>query len=713
MTGEPSPLELWGGHECTLWRLGSQYHDQSQIGGHYDRPDDIDRFASLGIKRLRYPILWEQLTANAQAPDRWQRADAALQSLRTHHIEPIIGLVHHGSGPPHTNLLAPDFAAGLASHAQEVAERYPDIRDWTPVNEPLTTARFAALYGHWYPHVRDEKLFWTALLNQVDATRLAMAAIRLSRPDARLIQTEDVGRTFSTPGMRDQARFNNERRWASWDLLIGKLTTGHPLYDRLCGFGFRRRLNEIAEAPCPPDILGINHYLTSDRYLDERTDLYPSEQRGGSDALPYADVAAAHLPEGMPGGIRRAIADTYERYGLPIALTEVHNGCTREEQMRWVDEAWHAALAAQQSGVKIVALCAWSLLGAHDWTSLLTQNRGDYENGVWDTRTPTPRETALAPLLRLLSQNRRPHHPVLGRAGWWTSSQPPITTAAQRRPIVIAGATGTLGRALGRACERRNLDFRLVNRAQLPLGDSAATHALLDELNPWAVINAAGWVNVDAAEAHPSECRASNGVGAAVLAQICADRDIHITLFSSDLVFGGGTRRPYVESDSVGPLNIYGHSKVEAEQHIRQSDLPVLIIRTAAFFSPFDPHNFAMHVLNRLERGVPVHAAPHIISPTCVTDLAQTVLDIIIDGEKGIWHLTNGDAASWHDFAHMIAGACGYPTAPIHLAEPQDLGWLAPRPDFSALASERGSLLPSLDASINRFADIYRQQASR
>src|SRR5690606_2235937 len=150
--------------------------------------------------------------------------------------------------------------------------RYPHIRDWTPVNEPVTTARFAALYGHWYPHARDEKLFWIAVLNQVDATRLSMAAIRRIRPDARLIQTEDVGRTFSTPRMEEQARFNDERRWASWDLLTGRLIPGHPLYERLCKFGLQERLAEIADDPCPPDILGINHYLTSDRFLDERTE---------------------------------------------------------------------------------------------------------------------------------------------------------------------------------------------------------------------------------------------------------------------------------------------------------------------------------------------------------------------------------------------------------------------------------------------------------
>jgi dTDP-4-dehydrorhamnose reductase len=86
----------------------------------------------------------------------------------------------------------------LAAFARAVAERYPWVEDYTPVNEPLTTARFCGLYGHWYPHARDVRLFARALLNQCRAVALAMRAIRLVNPRARLVQTEDLGRVHST-----------------------------------------------------------------------------------------------------------------------------------------------------------------------------------------------------------------------------------------------------------------------------------------------------------------------------------------------------------------------------------------------------------------------------------------------------------------------------------------------------------------------------------
>jgi dTDP-4-dehydrorhamnose reductase len=185
-----SQVEFWGGHECTVNRVGDQFMDQTLRSGHQHRLDDLDLFAGLGVKALRYPVLWERIApANPQERD-WRWTDERLARLQALNIRPIAGLVHHGSGPRYTSLVDPGFSEGLASHARAVAERYPWVTEWTPVNEPLTTARFSALYGHWYPHLRDEASFWLALLNQIDGTRAAMREVRRLNPAARLIQTE-------------------------------------------------------------------------------------------------------------------------------------------------------------------------------------------------------------------------------------------------------------------------------------------------------------------------------------------------------------------------------------------------------------------------------------------------------------------------------------------------------------------------------------------
>ena len=89
-----------------------------------------------------------------------------------------MGLLHHGSGPKDTSLIDDDFPELFAQYAAAAAQRYPWVRLWTPINEPLTTARFSALYGFWYPHCQSDRHFVRAVMNQARATILAMREIR-------------------------------------------------------------------------------------------------------------------------------------------------------------------------------------------------------------------------------------------------------------------------------------------------------------------------------------------------------------------------------------------------------------------------------------------------------------------------------------------------------------------------------------------------------
>jgi dTDP-4-dehydrorhamnose reductase len=163
------PLEVWGGLECTVARIGDGYVDQTVLSGHQHRPGDLDQFAALGIRAIRYPVLWERIAPDGLDGADWRWTDERLGRLRDLGVTPIAGLLHHGSGPRHTDLGRPDFAAKVAAFAARVAERYPWLELYTPVNEPLTTARFSGLYGHWYPHARDHGAFLRMLVNQVDA----------------------------------------------------------------------------------------------------------------------------------------------------------------------------------------------------------------------------------------------------------------------------------------------------------------------------------------------------------------------------------------------------------------------------------------------------------------------------------------------------------------------------------------------------------------
>lgn len=706
-------LKLWGGPECTVNRTDDEFRDQSRLNGHHDRLGDIDLFARLGLEAVRYPVLWERVESGGRAEMDWRWPDERLGRLREVGIRPIAGLVHHGSGPRHTNLLDDGFAEGLGHYAGQVAERYPWIEEWTPINEPLTTARFSALYGHWYPHHRDEGSFWLALLNQVDGTRAAMRAIRRVNPAARLIQTDDLGKAFATTRAAEQAAFENLRRWAGWDLLFGSLTPHHALWERIDRYGLGDRLRATADDPCPPDVVGVNHYLTSDRFLDHRIDRYPPHTHGGNDRMAYADVEAVRVLDTPPPGLAGALAEAWQRYGTPLAVTEVHNGSTRDEQLRWAAEAWDTATALRGDGVDIRAVTAWSLLGSHSWNTLLTR-QGVYEPGVFDVSAGEPRPTALAKLWTGLPSGAR-RHPVASEPGWWRrperiiyptrihgeamARQPSSSSAA---PLLICGATGTLGRAFARACRARGIRYVITGRSTLDLDRPESIAVVLDTYRPWGVVNATGWVRVDEAEEAEAACLRINAGGAIALAQACADRGIGSLAFSSDLVFDGRSDKPYVESDPANPLNAYGRSKAALEAGC--ADLPgALVARTAAFFSADDPYNFAVAVLDAVAAGRPFAAASDcIVTPTFVPALVDASLDLLIDGADGLWHLSSGEAVSWAEFAMRVARGSGAGTDLIEAVPGEMLGWLAARPAYAALGSERGVALGPLDQQIDR-----------
>src|SRR4051812_18869522 len=107
------PLELWGGIECTVNRVGDRYVDQLALTGHSRRSADLDRVAALGIRTLRYPLLWERLDPAGTGDVNWHWADRRAERLQRLGIRPIVGLVHHGSGPPNTSLVDPSFPEGL------------------------------------------------------------------------------------------------------------------------------------------------------------------------------------------------------------------------------------------------------------------------------------------------------------------------------------------------------------------------------------------------------------------------------------------------------------------------------------------------------------------------------------------------------------------------------------------------------------------------
>ena len=699
-----SSLELWGGIECTVNRVGDAYFDQIQKTGHHHRRDDIERFAETGFRAMRYPVLWERVAPKGLASADWQWSDERLERLRAHGIRPIAGLLHHGSGPEHTDLLDSAFPEKLADYAAAVAERYPWLSDYTPVNEPLTTARFSALYGLWYPHRRDDRSFVRALLNQVRATVLAMEGIRRVNPRARLIQTEDAGATYSTPALAAQAAFDNHRRWLTFDLLAGRVTDAHPLWAWLLDVGVPpSHLRWFHEHPCVPDVIGLNYYLTSDRYLDEALGSYPPETHGGNGRERYADVEAVRVPGCPPPSHERVLEAAWRRYQIPVALTETHLACTREEQLRWFASAWRDALNVRARGANVMAVTMWSLLGAFDWNSLVTRSEGVYEGGAFDVRSTPPRRTALGLMARALASGEEV--PEVGRQpGWW--QRPARLSSRTGRPMLITGGAGLLGSAFAKAAEVRGLDIVCLSRHELDVTSPLSVARALAAWKPWAVVNAAGYTRIDDAEKNCDDCFEVNASAVESLATHTAERGARLLTFSADMVFDGLASTPYVESAAARALNVFGASKLDAEIRLARIRPDGLIVRTAACFGSLREAGFLARALREIAAGKEVIAAADVtVSPTYVPHLVDAALDLLLDREQGIWHLVNGGEITWAGLAATAARLAGFDDALVCGRPIAELGLIAPRPQYSALTSERGTIMPCLEQGL---ADYVR-----
>jgi dTDP-4-dehydrorhamnose reductase len=271
------------------------------------------------------------------------------------------------------------------------------------------------------------------------------------------------------------------------------------------------------------------------------------------------------------------------------------------------------------------------------------------------------------------------------------------------RPLLVAGAHGTLGRAVERICHTRGLVVVALGRGELDVTSPEAVESMLDKVRPWAVLNAAGYVRVDAAETDAGQCFRENATGPAVLAAACVQRGLSFLTFSSDLVFDGAQNEPYTESSVPNPLNVYGRSKLAAEQRVLAVHPQALVVRTSAFFSGWDEFNFVHFALQAARRGQPFEAADDVrISPTYVPDLVNTSLDLLLDEAAGIWHVANQGACTWAELARMAAQHAGLSPDFVVPRPMVDFGLAAARPRQSVLVSERGIVLPSLEHALSR-----------
>lgn len=255
--------------------------------------------------------------------------------------------------------------------------------------------------------------------------------------------------------------------------------------------------------------------------------------------------------------------------------------------------------------------------------------------------------------------------------------------------VLLSGCGGQLGRELSKQLSEKNIEHVGYDIPEFDITDKAGMDAIIAKENPDVIVNCGAMTNVDGCETHREEAMAINGEGPGKLAEIARDRDIVLVHVSTDYVFDGdgiienGKKRPYVETDPIGPKTVYGESKALGEKLVAETAPKYFIVRTAWLYG--DGKNFVKTMLNLAKTHDRLTVVnDQIGSPTCTIDLAAAIIELIQTDHYGLYHGTCEGFCSWYDFAKEIFAQSGIDIQvdPVTSEEyPSD----TPRPKYSVL----------------------------
>ena len=225
--------------------------------------------------------------------------------------------------------------------------------------------------------------------------------------------------------------------------------------------------------------------------------------------------------------------------------------------------------------------------------------------------------------------------------------------------ILITGATGQLGHDCVEECRARGHEVHGVSSELFPLSDENVMRAVLEAVEPDAILHAAAYTAVDKAEDEPSLCRKINAAGTEILARLARERDVKLLYISTDYVFPGTGDTPHETNALTSPHNVYGASKLAGEEAVQQDLDKYFIVRTSWVFG-LHGKNFVKSMLQLAKTNKILSiVADQIGSPTYTRDLAPLLADMLESDKYGIYHATNEGFCSWAQFAREIFRQAG------------------------------------------------------
>ncbi|MEO6916942.1 MAG: family 1 glycosylhydrolase [Chitinophagaceae bacterium] len=376
------------GIECSYPTInhGKVRRDQLEECGHYTFwKKDLKLVKDLGLKVLRYGFPYYKVH---KAPGKydWTFCDKVMKEMQKLEIVPILDLLHFGLPDWLGNFQNPEFPIHFAAYAKAVAERYPWVRYYTPVNEIYVTAKKSAKEGLWNEQLKSDKAFVTAMKHLVAASILATQAIAQKRPDVIIVQSESAeylheARSEQSP----EVKMENQQRLISLDLLYA-----HPpdanVYIYLTDNGLTREEYEWFMVGEPPgyQVMGNDYYGRNERIK-----------------LPNGKICTAEDVMGW----YQITHEYYTRYRKPVMHTET-NTFDPEQAPTWLWKQWINVLRMRSDGVPVLGFTWYSLTDQVDWDCGLAEKKGTVNAcGLYDLdRKPRPVSEAYRALLQEFGQ---------------------------------------------------------------------------------------------------------------------------------------------------------------------------------------------------------------------------------------------------------------------------------------------------------------------
>jgi len=259
--------------------------------------------------------------------------------------------------------------------------------------------------------------------------------------------------------------------------------------------------------------------------------------------------------------------------------------------------------------------------------------------------------------------------------------------------VAIIGANGQLGCDLNQSFSSAGYEVIPFNHDKLEITNLELTKEVLEAAGPQIVINTAAMHNVDACEANPLRAFEVNGLGARNLATIANEQGFTLVHISTDYVFDGQKKTPYLETDSSIPLNVYGNTKLCGENFVRTIAEKHFILRVSGLYGN-NPcrakggNNFVKTMLKLAKERDEVRVVDdEVLTPTFTEDIARQATVLSRTQEYGLYHCTAQGCCSWYEFAAKIFELTGIKVR-LSIARPNEFPAKVPRPKYSVLENQ-------------------------